>query len=296
LTQPDDALTTSRVERDRHVTRVDALDKVRGLIYLPGDTYVTTEMAAAYFEVDIETIKKFTQRSVDELETDGYRVIEGHELRDMKSLSGIGGRARSLALFPKRAVLRMAMLLRDSAIARAVRDEILNKVEQAPSLDLATADGQIAHLEQMMAIAKRNKALEVENETQRAQIESAAPKVAYVDTFLRNNDACLMRQLAKRIGFKEPELRDELMRRKVIFRVPISRFSESKQRDVTEYRYEACTKYMAWFIEGDQPKAPRHHNGQLRTTLYVTPAGKVGIARLLGRLDATQLAIEGVSA
>lgn len=179
--QPDDALTTSRVERDCHVTRVDALDKVRALIYLPGDTYITTEMAAAYFEVDIEAVRKLTQRSTDELETDGYRVIEGHELRDMKSLSGVGGRARSLALFPKRAVLRIAMLLRDSVIARAVRDEILNRAEQAQSFDLATADGQIAHLQQMMAIAQRNKALELENQAKREQIAELEPKAAQAD-------------------------------------------------------------------------------------------------------------------
>lgn len=181
MTQPDDALTTSREERDRHVSRVDVLDKVRSLVYLPGGTYVTTEMAAAYFEVDIETVKKVTQRSVEELETDGYRVIEGQELRDMKSLSGVGGRARSLALFPKRAMLRIAMLLRDSTIARSVRDEILDKAEQALVHDLTTADGQIAHLQQMMAIAKRNKALELENRAQAAQIEADAPKVAQAE-------------------------------------------------------------------------------------------------------------------
>jgi hypothetical protein len=53
---------------------------------------------------------------------------------------------------------------------------------------------------------------------------------------------------------------------------------------------------MGWFRECDQPNAPRHHNGQLRTTLYVTPAGKVGIARMLGRLDAAPLAVEADAA
>ncbi len=134
-----------------------------------------------------------------------------------------------------------------------------------------------------------------EIERQAAQIESDAPKVAYVDNFLRNNDACLLRQLAKRIGFKERDLRDELMARRIIFRTPIARFSESKQRNVVEYRYEPATAYMAWFRECDQPNAPRHHNNQMRTTLYVTPAGKVGIARLLGRLDSTPLPLEGAS-
>jgi regulator of replication initiation timing len=295
LTQPDDALTTSREHRDRHIGRVDVLDKVKALIYLPGGTEVTTEMAAAYFEVEIETIKKLTQRSADELEADGYRVIEGHELRDMKSLSGIGGRSRSLALFPKRAMLRMSMLLRDSVIARAARDEILNKVEQAIVRDLSTTDGQIAHLRQMLEMAEHNKALEIENTTQRAALEAAAPKVAYVDQFIRNNDSCTLRVFAKQIGVKENRLRHHLISRRVIYRQVIGqRFSKSKQTWVDEYLYQPYATHTAWFTVGDQPNAPRLFNGQMRTTLYITPPGKVGIARLLDRHPI--VAIEGASA
>jgi anti-repressor protein len=134
-------------------------------------------------------------------------------------------------------------------------------------------------------------------EAQRARIAADAPKVAYVDNFLRSADSCLVRQLAKRIGMTEKDLRNELMDRKVIFRTPVeNRWSESKQKWVAEYRYEPATKYMAWFREGDHLNAPRLFNGQVRTTLYVTPAGKVGIATLLGRLDSPHLQIEGVSA
>ncbi len=178
-----------------------------------------------------------------------------------------------------------------------VTSEVLPAIRKTGSYNIAAGDTNNPAVPQSFADALQLAADQARQlEQQAAQIEANAPKVAYVDNFLRNNDACLMRQLAKRIGFKESDLRDELMQRKVIFRVPISRFSESKQREVTEYRYEATTKYMAWFIEGDQPRAPRHHNGQLRTTLYVTPAGKVGIARLLGRLDNDQLQLEGAIA
>jgi DNA-damage-inducible protein D len=139
--------------------------------------------------------------------------------------------------------------------------------------------------------------LQEKNEAQARELEAAAPKVEYVDTFLRSTDVCLFRQYAKQIGMKEKELRAELIDRKVIFRTPIeNRFSKSRDMWVTEYRYEPATAFMGWFKEGDQPNAPRLHNGQLRTTLYVTPAGKVGIARLLDRLPSSQAAIEGASA
>ncbi|WP_052720217.1 phage antirepressor [Actinoplanes rectilineatus] len=149
----------------------------------------------------------------------------------------------------------------------------------------------------VIAEADRADAAEAVAVRQAAELEAAAPKVAYVDNFLRSSDSCLVRQLAKRIGMAEKDLRAELLTRKVIFRTPVgNRFSESKQKVITEYRYEPATKYMDWFREGDHPNAPRLFNGQMRTTLYVTPAGKVGIARMLGRLDAGQPELEGATA
>lgn len=290
MTSLDVALIESRTLREQHANHVEALDRVKSLILLSDDTHATTEMLGAYFEVSTETIKSVVKDHRDEVEADGHRVIEGDELRSLKNLSEVAGRTRSLALFPRRAILRIAMLLRNSDIAKQVRTALLD-IEQS------TRGGASLAIPQTFAQALRLAAdLQERNDAQAAQLEAAAPKVAYVDTFLRNNDACLLRQLAKRIGFKESALRDELLNRKVMFRTPIRRHSESKGREVTEYRYEPTTAYMAWFRECDQPNAPRHHNGQLRTTLYVTPAGKVGIARMLGRLDADQFEIEGEAA
>lgn len=137
--------------------------------------------------------------------------------------------------------------------------------------------------------------LQEQNDAQRAELESAAPKVEYVDKFLRDGDSCTLRVFAKQVGVKEKELREHLIARKVIYRQPIGkRFSESKQKWVDEYLYQPYADHASWFTVGDQPRAPRLFNGQMRTTLYVTPAGKVGIARLLDRHPI--LAIEGASA
>ena len=133
-------------------------------------------------------------------------------------------------------------------------------------------------------------------EAQRAAIEAAAPKVAYVDQFLRNDDACTLRIYAKQMNVKEGELRALLIDKKVIFKQPIGkRFSESRNRWVDEYLYQPYATHAAWFKVGDQPNAPSLFNGQLRTTLYVTPAGKVGIGRLMGHFDNVR-SIEGASA
>jgi hypothetical protein len=61
-----------------------------------------------------------------ELEASGYQVLTGSELSSFKELSGIQSRTRSLALFSRRAVLNVAMLLRDSEVARQVRTYLLD--------------------------------------------------------------------------------------------------------------------------------------------------------------------------
>jgi hypothetical protein len=285
MTSSELALTESRTLREQHVDRTEVLDKVKAVSTLPGDTHVTVDMAATFYEVPADAIESQIRRDRDELAADGLEVLTGSRLSAFKTESGYRSRAASLTLIPRRALLRLGMLLRDSEIAKAVRTQLL--------------DGERgAVVPQSFAEALRLAAdLQEKNEAQARELEAAAPKIEYVDTFLRSTDVCLFRQYAKQIGLKEKDLRTELIDRKVIFRTPIeNRFSKSRDMWVTEYRYEPAAAFMGWFKEGDQPNAPRLHNGQLRTTLYVTPAGKVGIARLLDRLPSSQAVIEGASA
>jgi len=83
-------------------------------------------MVAAYFEVTVDAIRALVQDHRTELENSGYHVLTGSRLSDFKSLSGIQSRSRSLALFSRRAVLNVAMLLRDSEVARQVRVYLLD--------------------------------------------------------------------------------------------------------------------------------------------------------------------------
>lgn len=125
-----------RVERMGHV---EALDKVKSLVMLPDGIHLRTEEVARYFEVSTEAVKKLTQRHREELEENGLRLLRGAELRtfhrDMVSLWG-GEGAESypqaptqLTLYTRRTVLNVAMLLRDSDIARSVRTHLLDAEE-----------------------------------------------------------------------------------------------------------------------------------------------------------------------
>lgn len=127
------ALTESRTLRAQHSTRTDVLDRVKTLSLLPDGVHATTELVAGYYEVDAKTIEKLAERNREELESNGYRVLSGSELTDMKSVSGLATRARSLAVYDRRAILNVGQLLRDSEVARRVRTYLLDVEELAPA-------------------------------------------------------------------------------------------------------------------------------------------------------------------
>ena len=122
----ESALLESKTLRGSVLERTDVLDRVKALSLLPDGMHVTTAMVAAYFEVGLEAIKSLVKDHRAELEANGYRLLAGEELRSFKNLSGIQSRTRSLALFSRRAVLNVAMLLRDSEVARQVRVYLLD--------------------------------------------------------------------------------------------------------------------------------------------------------------------------
>ncbi|WP_234542290.1 restriction endonuclease [Streptomyces shenzhenensis] len=122
----ESALLESKSLRDSVLDRTDVLDRVKALSLLPDGMHVTTAMVAAYFEVGLTAISSLIHDHREELEASGYRVLTGSELTSFKELSGIQSRTRSLALLSRRAVLNVAMLLRDSEVARQVRVYLLD--------------------------------------------------------------------------------------------------------------------------------------------------------------------------
>lgn len=121
-----------------------------------------------------------------------------------------------------------------------------------------------------------------------AHVRQLQPKADYVDGFVNaSSDGTLIRVLANQLGMKEKDLRGFLVEHKVIYRkLEGSRYSRSAGRNVPEYSWHAHAKYSTWFVERDQPEAPRLHNGQMQTTLYATPVGKVKVSDLVAKAGA----------
>ena len=122
-------LLEKKETREKFIGRTEVLDKVGELMFLPNTEYATTKQVAKYYKVDDALIRQVLVRNNDELVSDGVRVLTGNELSDIKSLSGIKSRAKQISVFPKRAILRVGMLLRDSKVAKEVRTRLLDIVQ-----------------------------------------------------------------------------------------------------------------------------------------------------------------------
>ena len=131
MTVTEIALTESRSLRDQYVDRTDVLDKVKALALLPDDMHATTEMVASYYEVPVKTVESLAFDNLAELQANGRHVLRGSDLREFVASFGEGAnvlspKARSLAVFSRRAVLNVGQLLRDSSVARRVRTYLLD--------------------------------------------------------------------------------------------------------------------------------------------------------------------------
>jgi len=124
-----DSLIESKSLRESVINRTDVLDKVKALATLPDDLHISVEMAATYYEVSPKAIESLIFDNKKELESDGMAVLVGERLSSFKEDCQISSRASSFTIVPRRAILRIGMLLRDSVIAQRVREYLLN-VEQ----------------------------------------------------------------------------------------------------------------------------------------------------------------------
>lgn len=143
--------------REKFITQTTVLDKVKDLILLPNTEFATTEQVANYYEVTKEVIWSLVHDHRDEIESDGYKIIRRSDINEnfeipltkFKSMRGktvitftngekFNVTNTGMALFPKRAILRVGMLLRDSVVAKEIRTRLLNIVqdtqENAPEI------------------------------------------------------------------------------------------------------------------------------------------------------------------
>lgn len=144
--------------REELISRVEVLDKVKNLLLLPNTEFATVLQVADFYEVSDKVIEKIVERHSDELTSDGYALFRKYDVVNLLNRQYVGieisrGKSvvtfengdeltvanRGLRLFPRRAILRVGMLLRDSRIAVEVRNQLLN-IEAKASNEVKVMD------------------------------------------------------------------------------------------------------------------------------------------------------------
>ncbi|MGI9279458.1 MAG: hypothetical protein ACR2PX_07495 [Endozoicomonas sp.] len=130
-------LTTSTIDRQNVLNNPYALEKIQehlgiGGITWQGDILLTKVQVVRLLGVDERTVERYLTSHEQELVTNGYRVLRGKSLKELKNSFGtdidVGTKTTVLGVFSFRAFLNLAMLLTESEKARAIRSRILDIV------------------------------------------------------------------------------------------------------------------------------------------------------------------------
>lgn len=139
-------LLESKELREKLVSKTEVLEKVKKLLLIPGTKVATVKQVSEFYEVAEANVKMLYSSHKDELDNDGACLKSYKDFLKSSefTLETKKGKAilssgyvrlevpnRGLRVFPRRAILRIGMLLRDSPIAKEVRTQLLNIEEKA---------------------------------------------------------------------------------------------------------------------------------------------------------------------
>ena len=139
-------LLTNGELREELFKKVEVLDKVKGLLRIPNTELATVKQVANFYEVKEQTIQSLVNDNIIELSVVGFGLFKKDEVVNFLNvpegqLENLKGKVvdtmengdqvivpnRRLHLFPRRAILRVGMLLEGSGVANEVRNLRLMK-------------------------------------------------------------------------------------------------------------------------------------------------------------------------
>lgn len=130
-------LTNSNIQRQNILNNKYALDRIQEYVGIEGMLFdgeyrFTKEMVIEFFDIDISTLNRYLATYEDELKHNGYILSKGKQLKDIKlqfgHLINKTTKLTALGLFNFRAVLNLAMLLKESNNAQLLRSKMLDIV------------------------------------------------------------------------------------------------------------------------------------------------------------------------
>ncbi len=136
-------LTTSPVDRQNILNNPYAVSEIENAVGIRGISFegrsvVLKEQVATFFEIDSRTVDNYLAKFDDELRHNGYEVIRGKRLKELKLAINEQDvdenrfvdirKAPQVGIFDIRAFLNLAMVMSDSERARLLRQAILDIV------------------------------------------------------------------------------------------------------------------------------------------------------------------------
>lgn len=130
-------LTESSIERQNVLNNPFALKKLEDSLHLggikyKGETIFTKHDVARLLDIDERTIERYLSNHKEELTQNGYQLLQGKPLKELKNILGsdmdVGPLVNTLGIFSFRAVLNLSMLLTESEKAKIIRARILDIV------------------------------------------------------------------------------------------------------------------------------------------------------------------------
>lgn len=200
MTSAELTAKNNRELRDKLVARTEVLERVKALFMVDGIELATTQQVADYYEVPVKTVLKNGERNREELASDGLRLwtltelrskpLENKESDKMSFLNNnpmVTGKLlltdgteipipnRGLLLWPRRAILRLGMLMHDGPVSRAIRDVLLD-IEATVSNEqkITVVDDEIEWLKKVV-------------EKQDGTINNMAQQIAALTEYINRN-------------------------------------------------------------------------------------------------------------
>jgi hypothetical protein len=130
-------LTNSNIERQNILNNKYALQRIQEYVGIEGILFegeykFTKVMVVQFFDIDERTLDRYLEQYQDELKHNGYVLIRGKALKELKlqfaPVINVGSKTTQLGLFNFRSFLNLAMLLKESNNAQLLRSKMLDIV------------------------------------------------------------------------------------------------------------------------------------------------------------------------
>lgn len=235
--------------REQFIGRIEVLDTVGDLLLLDTLEMATVEQVAKYYGTEVGTIKMCVSNNREEIELDGYKTYKAKDIEEIASHVSkeilltrnranfkvtnsngeeiLSGGGRGVALFPKRAILRVGMLLRDSEVAKELRTQLLNLVDNTydENPDLLTKNiDEETQLRMNIGIAYATGgadelllATKALHDYQQRVINRMKPKEEAYDKFMDSEGTYTVTNVCKMLGLKRSVVFAWLRENKLVF-------------------------------------------------------------------------------